>query len=235
MDKEYIDEALNRIFKDFDTSKLVTEDEKKRLLEAENEKERLRIAEERIEALDIPKRLMVGRSRIQTDNQWGQMFEKLKPHIGKGSIFVFRGKPGTGKSQLAVELMIYAAETKNLTGRFITFSDLQLDVKGSFGQGQNGGEKETIAALTRPGVLVIDEFDWVPNKAEKVTDNYWQGVIYHILNKRYYAMKDTLLTSNKTEDEFRQTTIASIKSRISETGGVISTDDWTDWRAERRF
>jgi len=63
------------------------------------------------------------------------------------------------------------------------------------------------------------------------TDDYWSGLIYHIINKRYNDMKDSVMTSNKSREEFEKTTISPVKSRIDETGGVLSFDSWKDWRS----
>lgn len=229
MDNEIINESLKKILgKDFDPSKLMTDEQIKAAQEASEAEEKENIRKERINALAVPKRLKLGRSHLSDGNHWRYALDKLKDSIGTGTIIVLRGKSGTGKSQMAAELLYHGVEEKDLSGLFTTLTDLQLDVKATFNTAFS--EASVIKKLIKPGVLVIDEFDWIPEKNTEATDNYWQSIIYHIINKRYYDMKDTVLTSNKSLEDFNKTTISPIKSRITETGYLVNTDNWTDFR-----
>jgi hypothetical protein len=211
-----------------DPKSLITEDEKNAIRTAEIKAAKMERAKTRLETLGAPKRLILGRSRTDWSGTWGEKARIMKTKIGTGTILVFRGPPGTGKTQMACELLIHAITELDLSAKFSSYTDMQLAIKGSFGR--TGGEQSIIESMTKPSVLVIDEFDWAPTKRDKVTDDYWQGIIYHIINHRYGDMQDTILTSNKSEAEFADTTISPIKSRIMECGGVVSTDGWTDWR-----
>ena len=214
-----------------DPNQLMSEEEQQALLKAEEERQRIEKHQRRMEALHAPKRLILGHSALDRSGTWGEKLNKLKPQIGTGTLLVFQGPSGTGKSQMALELALYAITVKELTARFITFLELQLNLKNAFGK--DGGEQDIIQRMVRPDLLIIDEFDWVPVRRERVTDDYWQGILYHIINHRYGDMKDTLLTSNQSAEEFEQSTLAPIKSRIMETGGVINTEGWRDWRNQK--
>lgn len=227
MEQKTIDNALQKILNGFDPSKLMTDEQIKSAQEAAEAEEKENIRRERINALAVPKRLKLGRSHLSDGNHWRYALDKLKDSIGTGTIIVLRGKSGTGKSQMAAELLYHGID-KDLSGLFITLTDLQLDVKATFNTALS--EASVIKRLIKPDILVIDEFDWMPEKNTEVTDNYWQSIIYHIVNKRYYDMKDTIMTSNKSLEDFNRTTIDPIKSRITETGYLVNTDNWTDFR-----
>jgi DNA replication protein DnaC len=233
MEQKTIDQSLQKILDSFDPSKLMTTEQQKAAQEAAEAEQKENIRKERINALAVPKRLKLGREHLSDGNHWRGAFDQLKEAIGTGTIIAIRGKPGTGKSQMAAELLYHGVEEKELTGLFITFTDLQLEVKSTFNTVNS--EASVIKRLIKPDMLVIDEFDWLPEKSAEVTDNYWQSILYHIINKRYYDMKDTILTSNKSLDDFKKTTITPIKSRITETGYLVNTDDWTDFRREIPF
>ena len=227
-----IEDAVESVFEKLtagiDPSKLLTEEEKQALDAAEQKRQSAFYAQCRLSEMNAPKRLMMNKEKLNYDSDWGLTAASLKKLIGTGTLLVLRGKSGTGKSQLAVELMIHGITEKELKARFVTFSEIQLKIKEGFNSGN--GEAEIIKMMIKPDILTVDEFDWCPNRKENVIDDYWQGIMYHVINQRYYDMKDTILTSNKTEEAFAATTIAPIKSRIEETGGLVSTDDWTDWR-----
>lgn len=227
-----MNESVQKAFDDLtfriDPGSLLTEEESKAIQEAEKKKAHAELVKQRFNEIGVPKRLLFARERLKVNTPWGEAAAKLKNMIGTGTLLVLRGQPGTGKSQLAAELLIHGVTEKDLTAKFVTFTDIQLQIKTAFNDSM--GESAAIKTLTKPDILAIDEFDWIPNRQASATDDYWQSTIYHIINKRYNDMKDTILTSNKTEAEFAATTIAPIKSRIAETGGLVSTDDWTNWR-----
>ena len=221
-------DLFEQMVKKMDTSKLMTEDELKAIEEKRLQTEKMAIAQTRLDIMNAPKRLMVNREKLNYNSDWGRTAEGLKKLIGTGTLLVFRGKPGTGKTQLSVELMIHGIMEKELLAKFETFSRIQMAVKKAFGDSR--GESPVIKKLLSPDILTIDEFDWVPSSKENATDGYWQQLMYHVINERYNDMKDTILTSNKSAVIFAETTLVQIKSRIAETGGMVSTDGWTDWR-----
>jgi len=206
-------------------------DAEKETLEAERRKEeRKDWAAQEYKKLEAPLRLRRQSDNLRHDGDWGSALGALKQKLGKGGVFVLRGPSGTGKSQMAHELCKFAILDKGMTARFTSFATIQLLLKSSFRDRSDTSEFDIIKGLLKPELLVIDEFDWCPLGDKTVTENYWQNIAYYIINERWGDAKDTILTSNKTAQEFDRETLATVKTRISQTGGIISTENWTNWR-----
>lgn len=229
------EEILKRLGINIKTENLKTEEELDAIRKDEIRQKAAALAAERWKTFGAPKRLRMEVEKVQRNNEWGLKAQELKQKIGTGTTLVFRGPPGTGKSQMGVELCRYAIFEKAMTARFVSFAMIQLLLKTSFSsqlnRSQPGGEFEVIQGLMNPQVLVIDEFDWCPSGAGAVTESYWQNIMYNLIDYRWGEMLDTVLTSNKTREEFENDTLKTVKSRITQTGGIISTDGWTNWRA----
>ena len=74
-----------------------------------------------------------------------------------------------------------------------------------------------------PQLLVIDE-------AQERGESDWESrMLTHVVDKRYFLQRDTLLISNLKLDEFKASIGTSICSRLIETGGAILAD-WPSFR-----
>lgn len=156
------------------------------------------------------------------DGPWGEKLALLEARLGKGILVGLIGRRGTGKTQLAVELM------KRVTadGRgalFRTAMELLMRFKGSYRKDAPESELEVFNAHRRPALLVLDE---IGQRAGTAWEN---DVLFELLNQRYADMTDTVVTGNLSPAEFEANLGPSTVSRMRESGGLIDCD-WPSFR-----
>jgi len=147
------------------------------------------------------------------------------------------GKCGCGKTHLAVAVLrqlIISGRTVSMGEhgwprenevRFIQVPEILLEIRRSF-SGDYLPEDEIIRKYASMDFLVLDDLG-----AEKISD--WSiATFYLILDRRYRAMRPTLITSNLKIDEIELTFNTRIASRLSE--GKITNLDLPDYRKKRK-
>lgn len=179
---------------------------------------------ERVEKLtassNIPKRHNL-REEFRC-KQWMETLERLKPKIGTGCILALLGPRGTGKTQLAVELM-KSAIGRMMSARFCVAMDFFMRIKTTYGKESTESEESMIRKFQSPSLLVIDE-------TQERGETQWEDrLLTNMIDKRYYDMKDTVLISNLIESDFHKSIGSSPSSRLNETGGVVICD-WPSFR-----
>jgi DNA replication protein DnaC len=132
------------------------------------------------------------------------------------------GKVGRGKTQLSVNIMaavfmnaepfrvergIYALSVR---GAYITMPAFLREIKGTFDEGADQSESEVIEKYAGVDVLILDDLG-----VEKFTE-WSQEKLYELLDARYAAMRQTIITSNFDLDQLAGLTHDRITSRISE-------------------
>jgi Cdc6-like AAA superfamily ATPase len=157
-----------------------------------------------------------------TGAPWGDSFNAVKVKLGSGFIMALIGTRGTGKTQIACEL-IRENSKRNKTSRFTLAMDIFLAVRASYRKDAATDEAKVVEEFRKPRLLVIDEIQ------ERAESQFEDRILTHILNHRYNDEKDTLLIGNIKAEEFNKAMGASIVSRLNETGGLI-TCDWPSYR-----
>lgn len=155
--------------------------------------------------------------------QWSAKLDALTPRLGTGFLVALLGPRGTGKTQLAAELIRKHVDSSNMPTPLYTRScDIFLTIRESFRR-DGPSEREQVVRFMRPSVLVIDE-------AHERSESDWENRLLNlIVDVRYGEERDTILISNERESSFRESIGPSIYSRLIETGGVIVCD-WPSFR-----
>ncbi|MFZ5479222.1 MAG: IS21-like element helper ATPase IstB [Myxococcota bacterium] len=125
--------------------------------------------------------------------------QQLGPYLGpelvsEGRNLILSGKPGRGKTHLAVAIA-YRAIQNGFTARFVGASAL-IDELGLASRA--GKLREATTAWVEPHVLVIDEVGYL-NHAEDAAN-----VLFGVVDQRYLARKPMVFTTNKKLREWGQ-------------------------------
>lgn len=154
--------------------------------------------------------------KIAPAGPWGDCLKSILPLLGNACILGLIGDRGTGKTQLAVELIRRTCIRKT-TARYARIAELYMDVRATYGDNDERlTEREVIDSYCRPRLLVLDEAH------ERDDTKTWMSSLLNLLvDRRYAEMKDTILIANLGVTEFIQSVGPTIASRMKEKGGVI--------------
>jgi len=141
-----------------------------------------------------------------------------------GRCAMFIGKPGTGKTHLAVGIGLRIMKRDGRSVLFMTVMRALRRVKDTWGRGRRESEGEAIAALVFPDLLILDEVGvQFGSDAERL-------ILFDVLNERYEKRKPTLLLSNLAHDEVQAFLGERAFDRLREDGGQFVVFDWPSHR-----
>lgn len=167
------------------------------------------------------------RNKIEPQGKWGECYSRLAGMLGTGFLVVLMGKRWTGKTQMATELIRCAVrqaveKDRQPKVRFVTIIQFFMAIKESY-KPDGPTESAQVNSFAAFNLLVIDE-------AHERSDTDWERrLLNEMLNRRYNAMKDTLLMTNMTPEAFAKSIGPTIHRRIEETGLEIVCD-WPSFR-----
>lgn len=140
------------------------------------------------------------------------------------TIIVLHGPRGTGKTQMAVELIRNAVPFG--TALYRPLIQFFMDLKATYRDRSEQCEQDVIDEYRRPKLLVLDEIrggQW----------SEWQTqMLAHMIDLRYGDMNRTVLITNLRLESMGDVLDASIISRCHETGLVIHFD-WPSFRGAK--
>jgi DNA replication protein DnaC len=139
--------------------------------------------------------------------------------ITEGRSLVLTGKPGRGKTHLAVAIA-YKAIQNGFDALFVTAAELIDDLSGAF---RKGGLAEALARYTHPALLVVDEVGYLTYGTDAA------NMLFHVVNDRHKRRRSMLFTTNKAlsawgrvlhDDDLAQ----AIVDRVLERGRLLRLD-----------
>ena len=147
-------------------------------------------------------------------------------HAGQSMMFI--GRPGTGKTHLAVGIAREIACRYGANVRYVSFLDVIERIKDAWRGQCNEGATDIINGLTRVDLLIIDE----------ISASYGTSTerlqLFRIINKRYENVLPTILISNAALDETRRIVGEAAFDRLREGGGCAVVFDWGSYRAPQK-
>lgn len=140
-----------------------------------------------------------------------------------GRSMIFCGKPGTGKTHLAVGIGLSAMQ-KNHTVLFSTVQRAIRRVRETWGWRAPETETSVIRLFTDVDLLILDE---VGVQADSENE---KNIIFDIMNERYERHKPTLMISNKGVKEVIHSIGERVYDRMRQGGGRYVAFDWESYR-----
>ncbi len=107
--------------------------------------------------------------------------------VTEGGSVIFEGKPGRGKTHLAIAVA-YRALQNGFEALFTTAADLIDDLSAA---SRDGRLREALARYLKPHVLVVDEVGYLT-----YGDNA-ANVLFHVVNERHIKRRAMVFTTNK--------------------------------------
>jgi DNA replication protein DnaC len=154
-----------------------------------------------------------------------RLADDIAADTAAGRCAMFVGRPGTGKTHLAVAV----AKQCMLSGRsalFTTVTRLIRRIRDTYNRGSAETESQAIEVFTAPNLLLLDEVG-----VQRGTDDE-KMLLFDVLNERYESRLSTILLSNLTAQEVRAFLGERVFDRMREDGGQVVTFDWQSNRSE---
>ena len=142
-----------------------------------------------------------------------------------GSSLFYCGSYGTGKTHLAIAILIKLIKNETCSGKYSTTMRMIRDIRSSYGN-NDFNEQDIIDRYVNTGLLVLDEVGvQMGTEAEKL-------LIYEVVNGRYENYKPTILISNLSFNEMTEYLGARSIDRLKSKSGSMIVMDWESWRAK---
>jgi DNA replication protein DnaC len=107
--------------------------------------------------------------------------------VTEGRCMIFGGKPGRGKTHLAVAIA-YRAIQNGFDALFVTAAELIDDLSAAFRAGRLA---EALARYVHPFVLVVDEVGYLTYGTDAA------NMLFHVVNDRHRKKRAMIFTTNK--------------------------------------
>lgn len=152
-------------------------------------------------------------------------FDKVA-RSGQSALFI--GKPGTGKTHLAIGIALHVMREHKRNALFLTVMRAIRGIKETWRKDSEMSEADAIEDLVFPDLLILDEVGvQFGSDAEKL-------LLFDVLNERYERRKPTLMLSNLTAQEVAAYLGERVMDRLREDGGEVVVFDWASHRGVKQ-
>lgn len=145
-------------------------------------------------------------------------------HCKRGTTVIFSGKPGTGKSHLAIAIAMAVMQTG--TAMYINALDMVRMIRDTWRRDSEMSEIEVLNDLSSVKLLVIDEVGMqYGTEGEQV-------VLFDVINRRYRELMPTILLTNLGKAGMREFIGERSFDRLRE-DGIWVAFDWDSHRGKK--
>lgn len=149
--------------------------------------------------------------------------KEFKKVCETGSSLILCGTPGTGKTHLATALLKDLIKLGYIV-IYTTNYNMIAKIKATYSKFSDQNEKHVIHQLTTAKLLVIDEVGVIfGSEADKI-------LFYQVINGRYDNMLPTILISNLTQKELKNSIGERCFDRLKEGAGAVLNFKWDSYR-----
>jgi DNA replication protein DnaC len=139
--------------------------------------------------------------------------------VTEGGCLILGGKPGRGKTHLAVAIA-YRAIQNGFDARFVTAAELIDDLSAAF---RSGRLADALATYVHPSVLICDEVGYLTYGTDAA------NMLFHVVNDRHRKKRAMIFTTNKALSAWGQVLhdedlAHAIVDRILERGRMLTLD-----------
>jgi DNA replication protein DnaC len=139
--------------------------------------------------------------------------------VTEGRALILLGKPGRGKTHLAVAIA-YRAIQNGFDAHFVTAAELIDDLSDSF---RSGRLAAALPTYTHPDVLIVDEVGYLTYGTDAA------NMLFHVVNERHRRQRAMLFTTNKPVAQWGRVLhdedlAQAIVDRILERGRLLTLD-----------
>jgi DNA replication protein DnaC len=200
---------------------------------AAEEKRRQARIEQRIQSAGIPQafrdRTFDNYEAESSEQRYALMVARefanhfYRDHLPNGTMLVFGGNPGTGKSHLALAILQHVM--KRHTGMYIDAMSLIRRVRATWRRDSTETEEDVIATLGEQiDLLAIDEIG-----VQRGTEDE-QAIMFDVLNRRYRENRPTILLTNLDGHTLKEFMGQRIMDRLHERAEFVP----FKWESYRR-
>jgi DNA replication protein DnaC/molybdopterin/thiamine biosynthesis adenylyltransferase len=139
--------------------------------------------------------------------------------ITEGRCLILSGKPGRGKTHLAVAIA-YRAIQNGFDAVFTTAAQLIDELSAAF---RAGGLAAALAPYTHPALLVVDEVGYLTYGTDAA------NMLFHVVNDRHKRKRSMIFTTNKSPNAWGRVLhdedlAQAIVDRVLERGRLLTLD-----------
>lgn len=146
-------------------------------------------------------------------------------NLTRGTSCVFVGKPGTGKTHLAIGIALHIMR-EGRSARYLTVQRAVRRIKDTWNRESKERESDALRWMTEVDFLILDEI------GVQFGSDFEKNLLFEVLNARYESRRPSVILSNLNQQEVQGYLGERVVDRIREDGGRVITFDWASHRRQ---